>query len=337
MRMFVSPASAVALVAVLGAGSVGCSQISALKGKMAFKEANQLYNAQNYPAAAKKYEEVLEVGCPGGQCAPAELAYSYFFLANSYDNMYRPLKKGEAENDGYLVKAVEYYQKAADQSPDAQYKTRALQYLVGVYGADKLNTPAEAEAIVAKLIAMDPNDVMNYFQLSKLYEDAGEFEKAEEQFRKASAAKPNDPDVDSQLARFYEARGDFEKQIAALSARASKLPQSPEAQHQIAATYWNKACLPSRPQCKPIEASTEALKAKYVKAGLQAADKALGLRGDYVDALVYKGLLLRSQVWLEKSTATRDALTKQAEELLQKAQDIQKRRKEGGPGAATVE
>lgn len=336
MRKFVSPA-AVTLVAVLGAGAAGCSQISALKGKMAFKEANALYQAQNYPAAAKKYEEVIEIGCSSGECVPAELAYSYFFLANSYDNMYRPIKKGEAENDGYLLKAVEYYTKAADKSPDAQYKTRALQYLVGVHGADKLNTPEEAEAIVAKLIAMDPNDTMNYFQLSKLYEDAGEFEKAEEQLRKASATKPNDPDVDSQLARFFEARGEFDKQIEALTARASKLPQSPEAQHTIAATYWNKACLPSRPQCAPIAAKTDALKAKYVQSGLQAVNKALELRADYVDALVYKGLLLRSQVWLEKSTATRDALTKEADSLLQQAQDIQKKRKEGGPGAAAVE
>jgi tetratricopeptide (TPR) repeat protein len=327
--MFVSPAGVIAVVAALGAGATGCSQINALKGKMAFKEANQLYAAQNYPAAARKYEEALEIGCASGECVPAELAYSYFFLANSYDNLYRPIRKGEPENDAYLQKAVENYKKAAELSPDDQYRMRALQYLVQAHGADKLDAPAEAEPIVAQLIAMDPDDPTNYFQLSRLYEDTGDFEKAEEQLIKASEIRPNDPDVYAQLARFYEARGEFEKQIAALEARAARQPESPEAQHTIAATYYNKVCLPSRPQCAPVAAKTNAERVKYIAAGLEAENKALALRSDYVDAMVFKNLLLRSQAFLETNKARQDALIAEAEKLLQEAQEIQKRQKEG--------
>jgi predicted Zn-dependent protease len=335
--MFVAPAGVVAVVAALGVGVTGCGQISALQGKMAFKEANQLYAAQNYTAAAKKYEEVLARACSSGQCQPAELAYSYFFLASSYDNMYRPNKKGQAENDGYLQKAVENYKKAAELSPDEKYKIRALQYLVNAHGPDKLNAPEEAEPIVARLIAMDPNDTTNYFQLSKIYEDSGDFAKAEESLMKARDARPNDPDVYSQLARFYEARGEFDKQIAALQTRAEKQPESPEARHTIGATYWNKACLPNRPQCAPIAEKSDAVKAKYIQAGIQAEDEALKLRADYVDALVYKNLLLRSQAFLEKSKAKQDALLNEAESLRKKAEEIQNRRKEGVPTAPKAE
>jgi tetratricopeptide (TPR) repeat protein len=325
--MFGSRAGVIAVAAALGVGATGCNQFNALKGKMAFKEANQLYAAQNYPAAARKYEEALEIGCGEGDCVPAELAYSYFFLANSYDNMYRPIRKGEAENDAYLQKAVENYKKAAELSPDDQYKMRALQYLVQAHGADKLDAPAEAEPIVARLIAMDPNDATNYFQLSRLYEDSGDFEKAEAQLIKASEVRPNDPDVYAQLARFYEARGEFEKQIAALEARAARQPESPEAQHTIAATYYNKVCLPSRPQCAPVAAKTPAERQKYIAAGLEAENKALALRADYVDAMVFKNLLLRSQAFLETNKARQDALIAEAEKLLQEAQEIQKRQK----------
>ena len=337
MRMLVSPAGVVAVVAALGVTVTGCGQIAALKGKMAFKEANQLYASQNYPGAAASYEEALEIGCSTGECQPAELAYSYFFLANSYDNMYRPGRKGEPENDSYLQKAVENYKKAAELSPDDQYKTRALQYLVAAHGADKLNAPEEAEPIVARLIEMDPKDATNYFQLSKIYEDSGNFPKAEEQLMKASEVRPNDPDVYAQLARFYEARGDFDKQMEALQTRAEKQPESPEARHTIAATYYNKVCLPSRPQCAAIAAKSDALKVKYIEAGLQAENEALRLREDYVDALVFKNLLLRSQAIFEKNPARQSALLAEAEQLLAKAQEIQKRRNEGGQGTKAEE
>ena len=36
----------------------------------------------------------------------------YFFLANSYDNLFKPSRKGEAQNDAYLTKAVEAHNEA---------------------------------------------------------------------------------------------------------------------------------------------------------------------------------------------------------------------------------
>ena len=201
------------------------------------------------------------------------------------------------------------------------------------YGAEKLNEPEKAEPIIQRLIQLDPNDATNYYQLSKLHEDGGDFVKAEEALIKAREVRPNDPEVYAQLARFYEARGQFDKQMEALYARAEKEPNNPEAYHTIAAVYWNKACLPARPQCNAIAAPTSALKAKYIQAGMEAEEKALRVRDDYVDALIFKNLLLRSQSWLpETSPARREALTKEAEQLGAKVQEIQKRQREGGPG-----
>ena len=94
MRKCSSWAGVVALTAALSAGLTGCGQIAKVKGKIAFKEANTLYGAENYLAASKKYEETIAVGCSGAECSPAELAYSYFFLANSYDQLFRPTKRG---------------------------------------------------------------------------------------------------------------------------------------------------------------------------------------------------------------------------------------------------
>lgn len=319
-----SLAGRVALVAMLAAGAAGCGQISALKAKLAFKEGNTFYKAQNYEAAAQKYAEALEIGCMDNVCNPEEISYAYFYLANSYDNTFRPGKKGDPANDENLTKAVQYYEVAAQKTPDETYRKRALQYMALVYGPEKLNEPAKAEPIIKRLIELEPGEPINYFSMSKLHEDSGDFAGAEAELLKARDAKPNDPEVYGQLARFYEARGQFDKQIAAMTTRSEKEPNSPEAHHRIAAAYWFKTCIPSRKECAPIAAAPN-LRAKYIQAGLAEADKALALRDDYIDALVYKGLLLRSQAYVEP--ARQAALTKEAEELLAKVQEIQKRRK----------
>ena len=82
---------------------------SALKAKKAFRDANTQYAAQNWQEAAVKYEEVL--------ANDPEFSSAHFYLANSYDNLYKPSRAGEAENDAYMQKAIEHYKKAAETDP----------------------------------------------------------------------------------------------------------------------------------------------------------------------------------------------------------------------------
>ena len=82
-----------------------------------------------------------------------DVVSAYFFLGNSYDNLWKPSKKGEAANDALLTKAVENYEVAAQKlsgSERPDYKKLgilSLQYLVAAYGADKLNDPGKAEPV----------------------------------------------------------------------------------------------------------------------------------------------------------------------------------------------
>src|SRR5262245_27991523 len=140
------------LVAMLALGSllsVGCAKVNELKAMKAFKSANQAYQQQDYKKASALYEEAIEAA-PETQAAHR----SFFFLGNSYDNLWKPSKKGEADNDALLQKAVDNYQKAAEtlsSSQDAQDKVlsrRSLEFLVSAYSADKLNAPDKAEPVV---------------------------------------------------------------------------------------------------------------------------------------------------------------------------------------------
>jgi tetratricopeptide (TPR) repeat protein len=305
--------ASLALVVALAAGMVGCSQYGKLQAKRAFKDANVLYQQQEFKKAAALYEEAI-ANDPG-------LSVAYFYLANSYDNLFKPSRKGEPENDGYLTKAVEYYKLAGEKETDKTLRTRSFQFLIAAYGPDKLNDPAQQEPIVNRMIQLDPQDPDNYFALAKIREDAGDYPKAEEVLLQAKQARPNDPQVYLQLAGFYNRQEEFEKTIEALTQRAAIEPNNPEAYYTISTYYWDKAYRDFRLK--------EPEKKGFVLKGIEQVDKALQLKPDYMEALTYKNLLLRLQANLEKDQAKQSALLKEADKLRDQALALQKKQAAG--------
>jgi len=321
MRSLSGASLAVAAMLALGSltSTVGCAKVSEIKAKKAFKSANQAYQQQDYKKAADLYEETV--------AADPNLDSAYFFLGNSYDNQYKPSKKGDAANDALLQKAVDNYQKAAEKlsaSPkpdDKKLGTLSLQYLVAAYGPDKLSDPAKAEPVVQKMIQLEPGEPSNYFALAKIYEDAGAYEEAEKVLQQAKVAKPTDPAVYMTLAGYYNRQGHFDKTIEALEERAAKEPNNPEAFYTIATYYWDEAYRDFKLK--------EAEKRAFVGKGVEAVDHALQIKPDYMEALVYKNLLLRLQANMEKDPAKQQQLIKDADKLRDKAQELRKQKAAG--------
>jgi len=305
--------ASLATVLALAAGLVGCSQYGKLQAKRAFKEANVLYAQQEYKRAAALYEEAI--------AQDPELSVAYFYLANSYDNLFKPSRKGEQENDAYLTKAIEFYTKASEKEQDPTLRKRSFEFLVAAYGPDKMNDPSQQEPIVDRMIQLDPQDPTNYFALAKIREDAGDYPKAEEVLLKAKAARPNDPQVYLQLAGFYNRQEEFDKTIDALQQRAAIEPNNPEAFYTISTYYWDKAYRDFRLK--------EPEKKEFVLKGIEQVDKALQLKPGYMEALTYKNLLLRLQANLEKDQAKQSALLKEADKLRDQAMEIQKKQAAG--------
>jgi tetratricopeptide (TPR) repeat protein len=299
-----------------------CGKVGELQAMKAFKAANQAYAQQDYKKAADLYEQAIQAAPdtqPGHQ--------SLFFLGNCYDNLYKPSRKGDAANDALLTKAVDNYTKAAEllstsESPvDKTLGRRSLEFLVNTYGSDKLNDPARAEPVLLKMIQQDPSDPTYYFQLAKLYEDAGEYDAAEQLYVKGKEAKPGDSAGYMQLAGYYNRQGQFDKTIEALEQRASREPNNPEAYYTISTFYWDKAFRDSR--LKDSE------KKDFVQKGVQAIDHALQIKPDYAEALVYKGLLLRLEANMEKDPAKQKQLLQDADKLRDKANDLRKKTASG--------
>jgi tetratricopeptide (TPR) repeat protein len=318
MRKFSSQAVVVALVAGVGLAAAGCGQVKMLQARMALKDAHTAYQQQNYRGAIEAYEQAI--------VADPTQTEAYFYLGNSYDNLYRPTRRGEAANDLLLERAVENYKKSVEMEQRPALRKLSLQYLANAFGADKLNDPAQSEPVVQQLIQMEPTDPVNYFALARIYEDSGEYERAEEALVKARDAQPTEPTVYTTLAAFYNRQGNFDGAIQALQARAEREPKNPEAFYTIATYFWEKAY-------RDFSLS-DAEKMKFVQMGLQSIDKAIALNDQYMEALVYKNLLLRVQATLERTPARQQALLKEAEQLSNRAEEIRKAAAGAGRGAA---
>ena len=311
-----------ALVAGMSVALAGCGQLNQVRAMKAFKDGNKLYASNDFRGAAAKYEEAVAAD-PAGELNSCGTSPGcvYFYLANSYDNLYRPARKGEPNNDALLTKAVEHYKLASEKISDPMMKTRSLEYLVAAYGPDKLNDPTMAEPIIKEMIRLSPTEPTNYFMLARLYQDSGEYEMAEQTLLQAKESKPNDPAVYLQLANFYNAQGDFPKTIEYLNERIKIEPNNPEAHYTVATYYWDKANRDFRLADKE--------KYQFVQDGLGAVDKAIAIKSDYMEAIAYKNLLLRLQANLEKDPKKQQELLKEADRLRDQATELRKQKTAG--------
>ena len=314
----------IGVAVALAATAAGCTQINALKARKAFKDANTAYAAEDYKRAAELYEAVI--------AANPDENRAYFYVANSYDNLYKSDLPDDPANRANMEKAVKYYQESADklangESPEEKtLRLRSYEYLAAAYGEDRLNDPAKAEPIVQKMIEIEPTEPTNYFRLARLYEDAGVYDEAERMYVRAMEVKPSDPSVYTTLAAYYNRRGEFEKTIKALEDRAAKTPNDPEAFHTIASYYWDET--------RNDPKLTDAQKLDYIQRGLKAADRAIELKPDYVEAIVFKGLLLRNQALVEKTPAKQKQLLDEATKLSNQANDMRQKQTGATPAAA---
>jgi tetratricopeptide (TPR) repeat protein len=321
IRFRAASAVSMALVCGLSMAAAGCGKYSygTLRAIKAFKDGNLAYAQKDWKKAIDHYEDVVQY--PDAFDKYPQLATTYFFLGNSYDQLYKPAKQGDATNDSYIQKAIENYRKAADKNVDPNWKKSGLEYLAAAYGSDKLNDPAKAEPVYQEIIALDPKEPTNYMALAKLYEDAGRYDDAEAQYDKAKTVKPNDPSVLASLAGYYNRQGDFKKTIDALEQAAALEPNNPEGYHRVATFYWEKANKDYR-----ISAGE---KRDYILKGLAMEDKALGLNPDYMEAMTYKNILLRMQANTEKDPKKQHDLIDEADKLRNKVIDAQKKKQTG--------
>ena len=301
------------LVAILVVPLVSCQYLDQLQALRVIKDAHLQYQRGDYESAAVLYEDVL--------ANDPNLMDAYFYLANSYDNQFRPALRGEPDNDRLLEMAIDNYITSVEIQTNAAMQTLSMQYLVAAFGPDKANDPASSEPVLQQMIQIVPSNPDNYFALAKLYEDSGLYEEAEQVFLEVRDLRADDANVYLQLAGFYNRNEQFEQTIEALRARAALEPDNPEAFYTIATYYWEKAFRDFR--------LTDEEEAEHVMLGLTEVDKALELNADYAEALTYKNILMRMQANLTDDLDLREELIAEADVLRDRAEELINRRTVG--------
>jgi tetratricopeptide (TPR) repeat protein len=314
----------VVLVVGVGLAAAGCGKysISNIRSLKAFQDGTDWYNRKDFTRAAEAYQRSILHNPENG--------FAYFFLGNSYDNLFKPSRKGEPENDGYLTQAIDNYRKAIEKlavstEPQApNFRKRSYEFLISAYGPDKMDDFSQAEPLALELISIDPNEPGNYSALSRLYEDQGRYDEAEAILKKLAAHRPNDPLSYQFLAGFYDRQGNFEKTIEAWRQRANAEPNNPEAWQAIATFYFDETTT--------NKALRPAVARDYTIAGIEATDRAIAINPEYFEAVAYKNILLRQRARYETNQATQKQLIAEADVLMKRAEALQA--KQAGQPAA---
>jgi len=174
-----------------------------------------------------------------------------------------------------------------------------------------------------------------YFELASLQDARGARLEAEATYEIIRRTFATDLNAIQDLAKAYNQSGRFAETIDTLESLATLDPNNPQRHQLMAVFYWEKAFKDK--SLPPDQALT------YVKAGIASTDKALAVAPDYVEALIYKNILLRMQANMTGDPATKQALVAEADVLRNRAMELQKARSSstnmefapaGTPGAA---
>ncbi|MBI3932472.1 MAG: tetratricopeptide repeat protein [Acidobacteria bacterium] len=316
------PLLAVAALALAGGA---CTQIQA---KSAFQDGNKLYKEENYKRAIEKYQRAVDLD-PG-------MAEAWFYLGSSHQALYRP-GKDAPENLERLQKAVDFYKKSLEVNtsgtePQKRVKENTLGALTAIYSEDPHKSFDEALRYAQELVQSNPTEAKNLFAMANLYEKFDKVPDAEQQYKKAFELNSQDVKACGALAAFYnkplwEGRSRFDEAIDILTKCADLAPEDPTGYYKLATFYWDKAY---RDPLLDDEA-----KGKYADRGLEQVDRALGMKPDYIDAIIYKGLLYRVKALVTKNLRLRQQYLEQAQTLQKQALELKKEQAAGGAAPAS--
>jgi TonB family protein len=175
--------------------------------------------------------------------------------------------------------------------------------------------PATAREIeLARATASAPADTGAFLELAKLQEQRGAASDAEATLLALRQAQPGNAAVYYALAALYRRAGQFDRAVAAVEDAAALDPLNPAGYQIVATYYWEKAYRDQN--LGPTEKMT------YIRQGVAATDRALLAKPDFVEALVYKNLLLRLQAGVETDPSKQQALIAEADTLRQRAMSL---------------
>lgn len=243
------------------------------------------------------------------------------------------LNKGVAAfKNAQFDAAVEDFKRAKELDPDLinarlyLATAYASQYIPGAPSDENMRHGQEAMAEYREVLDKDPNNLNAIDGLASiLYQMAGQpfdpkkFEESKSFHQKHIQIKPQDPQP-------YYSVGVIDW---ALAYRGNN-----EMRSDYNKAHINKQVKDTDPLPPDVRQAYTQKYGAMVDDGIKALQTAIQLKPDYDDAMTYLNLLLRRKADMVESAAERDALTKQADDLLDKVKELKQKRAEQPTPAA---
>ena len=317
--MKMRPAGLLVVLAIETLFALGCGRVLA---KAAYQDGNKFYREENYKRAVEKYEAAIQ--------NDPNMIEAYFYLGSSRQALYRPGKADTPEHKGHLEAAIAGYKKVLELSganPETarRVKANSLGALVGIYSEDPYKDFEASRGYAEQLVKDDPNDVRNLYAMANLFEKFGHVDEAEAAYVKAAELNPNDAKACSALANFYNKplwdwKARFDEAVTTLERCASLAPTDPGGWQKVSAFYWDKAYR------DPLLDDTK--KDEYAEKGLEAVNKALAIKADYFEAVIYKGLLYRVKAAVARNPAERMRYLNDAQDFQKQGLELKKQQEQ---------
>ena len=300
--------------------------VDMLQAMRAFQKANDAYGVKEYEEAIRWYDVATENSPADNAIIQTTLR---FFTASSNHLLYNPgleddpvnEERLQAARDGYLetIEVVETGLEDPLLEQDvkdtiALYDRYATEQLAGLY-RDYFRDMDMSIEFFNKLIEMDPDEPGRYYALADVYERFHDEEEnplldmAIATYERPVELNPDDPIGYRQVANLLNKYGRFDETMEWLARARDVNADNPEGYYLIATYYWDKVY--RDPDL------TQRQRRQFIELGIGQLDAALELNDEYVDALVYKNLLLREKAKVEPQNA--NALIAEADEYRNRA------------------
>jgi tetratricopeptide (TPR) repeat protein len=242
------------------------------------------------------------------------------------------LNKGVAAfKNAQFDTAVEDFKQAKQLDPDLVNArlylatAYASQYIPGAPSDENMRHGQEAVEEYRQVLEKDANNINAIDGLASiLYQMAGQpfdpkkFEESKSYHERHIQLKPQDPQP-------YYSVGVIDW---ALAYRGNN-----EMRAEYNKAHINKQVRDTDPLPPEVRTAYTQKYGSMVDEGIKALQTAIQIKTDYDDAMTYLNLLLRRKADMVESAAERDALTKQADDLLDKVKELKQKRAEQAPAA----
>lgn len=198
-----------------------------------------------FAAAAAEGTQLLTTDATCRPGVPSDHDY-LLCLGDEQIRRARTSPRGSPSWHGAFIEALGFYRQALKASNDVEDKRQALQYIAKVYGPGYLDEAGQLINALSELLAVTPSDPQLVYRLSRVQEQHGLVDSAEETLLGARRLYPETAEYYKWLAQFY-------------SRRAAALAAAPRATAELQGTI-GASSEPPRRLDKPVY-SREALAA----------------------------------------------------------------------------